>query len=203
MRRISFSKASTFQSRGFETSSDSYVVLAEISLTSSRAHASVGMNFAQLSSIQPRSALVTSTTWPCRLAAMIVSRALSATSWSCSHCSGVTSQLSSRRSPWLCTHVDGSTVSSQSKMKTVSSSEKGSAWCSAFPALLSGSSSSSAGATGEVQLSPGGIGGWSPGPRAGGCGPIWGAPASAALGPTSQGASGGGPIRGMAASAAH
>mmetsp|Transcript_44847 Transcript_44847/g.126859 ORF Transcript_44847/g.126859 Transcript_44847/m.126859 type:complete len:222 (-) Transcript_44847:7-672(-) len=79
------------------------------------------MNFWQLSSIQPRSALVTSTTVPCSLAIRSVSEATAATSASCSRCHAFSSEPSSSLRPWHCTHVEGITVSSQSKMRTVSS----------------------------------------------------------------------------------
>mmetsp|Transcript_44849 Transcript_44849/g.126871 ORF Transcript_44849/g.126871 Transcript_44849/m.126871 type:complete len:210 (-) Transcript_44849:6-635(-) len=79
------------------------------------------MNFWQLSSIQPRSALVTKTTVPYSCAIRSVSAAASATWASCSRCHAVSSELSLSLRPWSCTHVEGSTVSSQSKMKTVSS----------------------------------------------------------------------------------
>mmetsp|Transcript_73457 Transcript_73457/g.159027 ORF Transcript_73457/g.159027 Transcript_73457/m.159027 type:complete len:229 (+) Transcript_73457:2-688(+) len=81
------------------------------------------MNFWQLSSIHPRSAFVTRTTVPCCFARRSVSMATLATSRSCSRCHAFTSEPSSRRRPWHWTHVEGRTVSSQSKMRTVSSRE--------------------------------------------------------------------------------
>mmetsp|Transcript_60169 Transcript_60169/g.162194 ORF Transcript_60169/g.162194 Transcript_60169/m.162194 type:complete len:206 (+) Transcript_60169:527-1144(+) len=123
MRIISASKARNFHSSGDDTSGDSYAVLADRSLTFSKMGSSVGRNFAQLSSIQPRCAFVTSTTSPCCFAAASVSAAALATSASSSRCAAVRRELPSSRRPCPCTHVEGSTVSSQSKMKMVSSAE--------------------------------------------------------------------------------
>mmetsp|Transcript_76093 Transcript_76093/g.215649 ORF Transcript_76093/g.215649 Transcript_76093/m.215649 type:complete len:218 (+) Transcript_76093:500-1153(+) len=121
MRIISASKARNFHSSGDDTSGDSYAVLADRSLTFSKMGSSVGRNFAQLSSIQPRCAFVTSTTSPCCFAAASVSAAALATSASSSRCAAVRRELPSSRRPWHCTHVEGNTVSSQSNMKIVSS----------------------------------------------------------------------------------
>mmetsp|Transcript_58834 Transcript_58834/g.164297 ORF Transcript_58834/g.164297 Transcript_58834/m.164297 type:complete len:242 (+) Transcript_58834:536-1261(+) len=82
------------------------------------------MNFLQLNSIQPRSAFVTRTTVPSCMATVRVSVAARATPSSCSRCQRLGCDSSSRRKPWLWTHVEGSTVSSQSKIRIVSSAVK-------------------------------------------------------------------------------
>mmetsp|Transcript_594 Transcript_594/g.1450 ORF Transcript_594/g.1450 Transcript_594/m.1450 type:complete len:202 (+) Transcript_594:711-1316(+) len=86
---------------------------------------SSGMNFRQLSSIQPRSAFVIRITWPCRFATRRVRMAVDAMARSSARCSSVGCEALSSRRPCRTNQVEGNTVSSQSKMKMVSSGAKG------------------------------------------------------------------------------
>mmetsp|Transcript_58762 Transcript_58762/g.154778 ORF Transcript_58762/g.154778 Transcript_58762/m.154778 type:complete len:228 (-) Transcript_58762:152-835(-) len=122
-RPISASKARSFHSNGEVRCNLSYSDRADSSFTLSSIGAKEGRNFAQLISIHPRSAFVTSTTVPNCFARLSVEDARRASSSSCSHCNAVGIDSRSRRSPCSWTHEDGCTVSSQSKIRTVSSAE--------------------------------------------------------------------------------
>mmetsp|Transcript_101843 Transcript_101843/g.199747 ORF Transcript_101843/g.199747 Transcript_101843/m.199747 type:complete len:252 (-) Transcript_101843:148-903(-) len=120
-RATSASKASSFQSEGEVQSRVSYVERAETILRPRMSGSKLGMNFAQLSSIQPLSAFVTRTTVPCCFARRSVSPAAAATWASCRRWASLTTQSISKVRFCKWSQVDGSIVSSQSKMKRVSS----------------------------------------------------------------------------------
>mmetsp|Transcript_88222 Transcript_88222/g.244856 ORF Transcript_88222/g.244856 Transcript_88222/m.244856 type:complete len:281 (-) Transcript_88222:7-849(-) len=138
MRPISLSKARSFHSNGEETDGVSYSVRADRSLTSSSEGKSEGMNIWQLSSIHPLSAFVTSSTVPSCLARQRVSSACLASSASSSQWRSVSRGSPLTYGTWSLTQDDGKTVSSQSKISSVSSAEKRWLWSES----LSGSVSS-------------------------------------------------------------
>mmetsp|Transcript_9663 Transcript_9663/g.27544 ORF Transcript_9663/g.27544 Transcript_9663/m.27544 type:complete len:259 (+) Transcript_9663:422-1198(+) len=155
---ISASKACTFQSNGEGQEGLSYEVRAETIFTCSMIGKRAGMNFKQLSSIQPRSAFVNNTTVPCCFARRKVSMAAAATSPNNSFCISLTTEDESRRKPCRWIHVEGKIVSSQSKMKRVSCGVKGSVsarWNGTQGASASAASpAQTAGAAGEASPSP-------------------------------------------------
>mmetsp|Transcript_11929 Transcript_11929/g.31536 ORF Transcript_11929/g.31536 Transcript_11929/m.31536 type:complete len:256 (+) Transcript_11929:768-1535(+) len=108
-----------------------------------------GMNFLQLSSIQPRSAFVIRITCPCRFATRRVRTAVRAMARSSATCSGVGTEALSNLRPCRTNQVEGNTVSSQSKMKIVSSGANGRAGPSPS---TSSSSSLSVSSSSELML---------------------------------------------------
>mmetsp|Transcript_14536 Transcript_14536/g.38732 ORF Transcript_14536/g.38732 Transcript_14536/m.38732 type:complete len:206 (-) Transcript_14536:371-988(-) len=122
-RPSSAAKARSFHSKGEGRSGRSYSDRAESILTDSKHGSNSGKNRWQLNSIQPLSALVTTTTVPCFLANRNVSAASTATSDNRSRCHWFTDAPSSKRNPCRCTQLEGSIVSSQSNTNRVCSLE--------------------------------------------------------------------------------
>mmetsp|Transcript_9248 Transcript_9248/g.27731 ORF Transcript_9248/g.27731 Transcript_9248/m.27731 type:complete len:256 (-) Transcript_9248:45-812(-) len=122
---ISCSKARYFHSNGDATPCCSYDERAEIVETPSRAWHRDGMNLRQLASIQPSSAFVTMTTLPWRFATARVRETCPASLPSMARCVAVGAGSSSRMRPRSVSHVEGSSVSSQSKIIIVSSAANG------------------------------------------------------------------------------
>mmetsp|Transcript_33528 Transcript_33528/g.88509 ORF Transcript_33528/g.88509 Transcript_33528/m.88509 type:complete len:212 (+) Transcript_33528:43-678(+) len=129
-RPTSWPKAESFHSKGARTPGRSYCERADNNLTLSNTGETAGKNRAQLSSIQPRSALVTSTTVPSCFASRSVSPTRPASARSAARSASEIASAGpeppppSMRSARSCTHELGSIVSSQSKITTVSSGSK-------------------------------------------------------------------------------
>mmetsp|Transcript_106701 Transcript_106701/g.283826 ORF Transcript_106701/g.283826 Transcript_106701/m.283826 type:complete len:200 (-) Transcript_106701:109-708(-) len=121
---ISLSKARYFHCAGCATPCRSYVDRAERTFTPWSEGKSCGMNFLQLISTQPCSALVTRTTLPRAFAMCKVCLAVSANSASESRCSSEGTLCSCKLRPRSSSQVVGSIVLSQSKIRMVSSAEK-------------------------------------------------------------------------------
>mmetsp|Transcript_26009 Transcript_26009/g.78381 ORF Transcript_26009/g.78381 Transcript_26009/m.78381 type:complete len:248 (+) Transcript_26009:143-886(+) len=124
-RSISPRKARSFHTPGCMTPCRSYTERADKAFTSSKACHKDGMNFLQLISIHPCSAFVTMITLPNDFATRRVNAALSAMRSSCARWAPETAadQFATPR-PWASIHEVGRSVSSQSKMRSVSSAAK-------------------------------------------------------------------------------
>mmetsp|Transcript_132667 Transcript_132667/g.383591 ORF Transcript_132667/g.383591 Transcript_132667/m.383591 type:complete len:287 (+) Transcript_132667:390-1250(+) len=125
VRMTSAEKAHNFHSTGEVRNAVSHFVRAETVLMPSTIGNNDGRNFEQLSSIHPRSAFVTKTTLPRRLATDSTWHADTATSDKTLRWLSSTTQHPSRRKPCCWIHVDGNNVSSQSKKNNVSSRSGG------------------------------------------------------------------------------